>query len=158
MFIGMAAGLAATPPLVAAWGLRGAMNFFAAVTGAVAAAFLLVARPNPSSAATDEPPGSLRALLRDRRLLLVFAMSFLGLGAFNGLTTWLEGILAPQGLDSEQAGTVGGVLIVGGIVGSVVIPLLSDKLRRRKPFLLGCVAAGVLLLHPLCSVAEFGAV
>ncbi|MHB8873467.1 MAG: hypothetical protein ACYC8T_07240, partial [Myxococcaceae bacterium] len=42
---------------------------------------------------------------------------------------------APQGVDATTAGLVGGVLIIGGIVGAVIIPLLSDKLRRRKPFL-----------------------
>jgi predicted MFS family arabinose efflux permease len=159
MFLGMAAGLAATPPLVAAAGLRGAMIVFAAASGAAAAAFLLVARPNPAAPPADGAAGGgVIALVKDRQLLLIFAMAFLGLGAFNGLTTWLEGILAPQGLGSEQAGTVGGVLIVGGIVGSVVIPLLSDRLRRRKPFLIGCVAAAVLLLHPLCSLDRYGLV
>ena len=158
MFLGMAVGIATTAPLVSAYGLRGAMVVFAAITAAAALAFLAVARPNPAAppqAKLATITGDLAALLADRRLLLVFGMAFLGLGVFNGLTTWLEGILAPHGFDSEQAGTVGGVLIAGGIAGSVVIPLLSDRFRRRKPFLVGCIAAAVLALHPLCTLGRF---
>ena len=70
-------------------------------------------------------PGS-ATLLGNRPLLILFALAFLGLGVFNGLTTWLEQILAPHGIDAVQAGFIGGALILGGIVGAVVIPALSD--------------------------------
>jgi len=30
----------------------------------------------------------------------------------------------------------GGLMLIGGIVGAVVIPMISDKLGRRKPFIL----------------------
>lgn len=154
MFIGMAGGLAITPPLVASHGLRGAMVVFALVTAAAAAAFWIVARRNPAAPPSRPSAGAahdLGALVRDRRLVLVFVLALLGLGAFNGLTTWLEEILAPQGFDSEAAGAVGGVLILGGIVGAVVIPLLSALLRRRKPFVILCAAGGLAALYPMCA-------
>lgn len=156
MFIGMAAGLAATPPLVAGLELRGAMLVFAAITVAAAVAFWLVVRPNPAAPGSNAPAttGGERVLLRDRRLLLLFALALLGLGEFNGLTTWLEEILKPQGFDSESAGLAGGVLVLGGIVGAVVIPLLSDKLRRRKPFVIVCSVGGFATLYPLCTSAD----
>ncbi len=160
MFLGMAAGMAATPVLVEAWGLRAAMIVFAAIAAAAALGFCLVARPNPAAPAATgpAPAGALRALIKDRRLVLLFALSLLGLGTFNGLTTWLEEILAPQGFDSEQAGVVGGVLIVGGIVGAVVIPLLSDRLRRRKPFVVVCAAVGFATVYPLGTADRYGVV
>jgi predicted MFS family arabinose efflux permease len=165
MFLGMAAGMAATPPLVNAIELRGTMIVFAAITIAVALLFMLVVRPNPlAPPATDIQENSFKTILKNKNLLILFTLAFLGLGVFNGLTTWLEQILAPHGIDSEGAGLVGGALILGGIVGAVVIPALSDGLKRRKPFLIACAGVAFLSIYPLCEnshyklVLGFGAV
>jgi predicted MFS family arabinose efflux permease len=156
IFLGMAAGMAATPALVQVVGLRATMTICAALTCVSAVVFLLVVHGNEQAPpASDAPSTELRGLLRDRRLLLLFALSFLGLGVFNGLTTWLEQILAPHGIDAERAGLVGGALIVGGIVGAVVIPALSDLARRRQPFLLACAAAAMITVYPLGSSARY---
>jgi predicted MFS family arabinose efflux permease len=158
MFLGMAAGMATTPPLVAALGLRGAMIVFAGVSIAAAIAFGLVVHPNEENRASapSETPEPLLALLSNAGLRSLFALSFLGLGVFNGLTTWLEAILQPQGIDSEQAGAIGGLLVVGGIVGAVAIPALSDFAKRRKPFLFVCAAGALLTIYPLCSSRSYG--
>ncbi|MCU1280165.1 MAG: transporter [bacterium] len=156
MFLGMAAGMAATPPLVAAVELRGTMLIFAAVTVAVALLFWFVVRANPQAPpASETQENSFRNILKNRDLLILFTLAFLGLGVFNGLTTWLEQILAPHGIDSEGAGLVGGALIVGGIVGAVVIPALSDAFKRRKPFLILCAAAALLTIYPLCETSHY---
>lgn len=152
MFLGMAAGMASTPALVAAFGLRATMALFAAVSIVVAFAFVAVVHPNPAARASGEaaaagPPSRMSS----RPLVSLFALSFLGLGVFNGLTTWLEQILAPHGIDSERAGLVGGALIVAGIAGAVVIPALSDRARRRKPFLIACAAMALVTIYPLCT-------
>jgi MFS family permease len=55
---------------------------------------------------------------------------------FNGVSTWIEDIIRPRGFTISQAGLLGGLMLIGGILGAIVIPLISDKLRRRKPFLL----------------------
>jgi predicted MFS family arabinose efflux permease len=153
MFLGMAVGMAATPALVGACGLALTMAIFAVAAALVALVFLAVVHPNPRppSGATIATSGGFGPLLRDRRLVVLFGLAFLGLGVFNGLTTWLEQILAPHGIDAEHAGLVGGALIVGGIVGAVAIPALSDLTRRRKPFLVLCAAAALATLWPLCT-------
>jgi predicted MFS family arabinose efflux permease len=160
MFLGMAAGMGASPALAAGLGLRGAMIVFAAITAGIAAAFLLLARENGPGSAAHEAARSVRAdlkvLLRDRDLRIVFALCFLGLGFFNGLTTWLEGILAPNGVSAVDAGMVGALLILGGIGGAATIPALSDRLRRRKPFVVGCAAGALALLYPLCTLRSYG--
>lgn len=161
IFVGMAAGMAATPALVEATSLRAAMVVFAAITAALTAAFLLLARSNERVAsgggagAGEVSRRGLRTLLKQRDLLLVFALCFLGLGFFNGLTTWLEGILAQSGINAVDAGMVGGLLIIGGIFGAVVIPALSDRFRRRKPFLVLCTLAALGLIYPLCTGGSY---
>jgi predicted MFS family arabinose efflux permease len=158
MFLGMAAGMATTPPLFAAFGLRGAMIVFAVVSMAAAIAFGLVVHPNEENraSAASGAPEPLLALLSHPGLRSLFALSFLGLGVFNGLTTWLEAILQPQGIDSEQAGAIGGLLVVGGIAGAVAIPALSDLAKRRKPFLAVCAAGALLTMYPLCTSRSYG--
>jgi predicted MFS family arabinose efflux permease len=159
MFAGMAVGMAATPPLVEATSLRQAMIVFAGVTVASAGLFSLSARGRGQFADLEAPPtvGGFRSLLADRRLLLLLALAAIALGVFNGLSTWLEQILAPSGITEVQAGMIGGALIVGGIAGAVVVPALSDLTRRRRPFLVGCSAVAPVLLYPLTSGGSFGA-
>lgn len=156
MFLGMAAGMAATPALQQAVGIRLTMLVFFAIAAAAACAFVVLVRDNSSTETTQAPAASdasFGRLLRDPQLLCYFTIALLGLGAFNGLTTWLEAILAPRGISASTAGLVGGVLIIGGIVGAVIIPLLSDRLRRRKPFLLVCTLVAALCTYPLCAAS-----
>jgi predicted MFS family arabinose efflux permease len=157
MFLGMALGMAATPALVDALGLRHTMEVFAAFTAASAVVFGLVVHPNPKARA---PQATIERsvfgpLLRNRDQRIFYGLAFLGIGVFNGLTTWLEQILAPRGIDATRAGLVGAALIVGGIIGSVVIPAGADVLKRRKPFLLLCAAAALATIYPLCAVGGY---
>jgi len=69
---------------------------------------------------------------------------FVGLGVFNAVTTWIEDILRPRGFSILQAGNIGGLMIVGGIIGAVVIPLLSDHYRKRTPYLVLAVVGAVI--------------
>ena len=82
-------------------------------------------------------------------------MSLLGLGFFNGLTTWLEAMLKPNGISTVDAGIVGGVLIVGGIFGAILIPALSDHFKKRRPFLLFCIITAIVMTYPFCTSSNF---
>jgi predicted MFS family arabinose efflux permease len=157
MFLGMAVGMAATPSMAESWGLGWTMAAFFAIAAVAAGAFVAFVRENPTPAtvATTEERG-FGPLLKNRQLVLCFGVGALGLGSFNGLTTWLEEILAPQGISAVTAGIVGGVMILGGLVGAVVIPLLSDKMGRRKPWLLVCVAIAAASMWPLCRSSSVG--
>jgi cyanate permease len=61
---------------------------------------------------------------------------------FNGMTTWVEAIIRPRGFTPTEAGTLGALMLIGGIIGAVVIPPFSDRSHKRKKFLLiGILAA-----------------
>ena len=79
------------------------MIVFAGVTVAAAAFFLAVVRPRNRPGAPDVVSSGFAPLLRDRQIRLLLVLSFLGLGVFNGLTTWLEPIVLPLGIDAEHA-------------------------------------------------------
>ena len=77
-------------------------------------------------------------------LMVIF---FIGLGVFNGVTTWIEDILRPRGFTITQAGITGGLMVIGGVVGALLLPALSDRARVRVPFIivtLGAAALGLL--------------
>ena len=153
MFMGMAGGMAATPPMVESLGYQGAMVAFAVISVGICVSFLVLAKNNPNAkpVAVGAAEPSMMSLLKNKKLMLLFIVAFLGLGFFNGLTTWLEPILAPNGFDAVKAGAVGGILIVGGIIGAIVVPALSDAMQMRKPFLIGSVGLSLGALVPVVT-------
>jgi len=61
-------------------------------------------------------------------------VSFFGMGIFNGVTTWVERIVQPRGFTPTEAGTLGALMLVGGIIGAVVLPAISDKQQKGSVF------------------------
>ena len=146
-FVGIIAAMAATPALRDAFGMRGMLVFYGILSAgsAVLALALIRERPAtpPGDAALEERTpvfAGLRHILRHRDMLFLLALFFVGLGIFNAVTTWIEQVVAPRGFDSDQAGLIGATMVIGGIAGAAVLSVLSDRLRRRKPFLVLAVA------------------
>ncbi len=141
--IGIALGMALTPVLVESMSIPQVQLVYGAVTAFSSLLFLIFARENPPTPPC--PPGmEVRALMLDGlknalkikyfwEYLFVF---FFGMGIFNGLTTWVENIIRPRGFTPTDAGTLGALMLVGGILGAVIIPPFSDKQRKRKRFLI----------------------
>ena len=98
----------------------------------------------------------LMKMIRQRDFILLLVVFFVGLGAFNAITTWIEQILAPRGFSAIQAGNAGGAMILGGILGAVILPLLSDRSRKRVPFLIAAVIGATLGLIGLTYVTRPG--
>jgi MFS family permease len=86
----------------------------------------------------------LKHALTVRDFWLYLLVSFIGMGIFNGITTWVENIIRPRGFTPTDAGVLGAVMLVGGLLGAVVIPPFSDRQRKRKRYLL----LGVILAIP----------
>ncbi len=60
------------------------------------------------------------------------------MGIFNALLTLIESILKPRGFTVDQAGIVGAVFVIAGVIGAVILPIISNKLRKRTPmFVIG---------------------
>jgi predicted MFS family arabinose efflux permease len=157
MFIGMAVGLMATPMIFGAAGYQQTMIIFfvLAALSFACSLFFLKEQSHRGEVAHSSIRADLRSFMASRNVLIMFSLSFLGLGFFNGITTWLEPILAPVGITSVQAGLVGGALILGGIVGAAVVPALSDFIRRRKPVVIIGLILTTSTLLPLCSSGSF---
>jgi hypothetical protein len=56
------------------------------------------------------------------------------LAIFNGVTTWVEGITSGTQLHPHRCRHQGALMLVGGILGAVVLPAISDKQQKRSAF------------------------
>ncbi|HCR72548.1 MAG TPA: MFS transporter [Anaerolineae bacterium] len=149
--VGTALGMVLTPILTETISIPNVQLIYGGVTAFSAVLFLLFAKENPPT-----PPGpdgsQVRALMLDglkhafkvKSFWLYLFVSFIGLGIFNGMTTWVENIIRPRGFTPTDAGTLGALMLVGGVLGAVIIPPFSDKQRKRQPYILW----GLLLAIP----------
>ena len=144
---GIFAGLAITPMIVLASSISTALLIYGAISAAIAILFLVLARERPLTPVGPEERSlvfdGLKSVVRNRGFLLLLVLFFIGLGVFNAVTTWIEDIVRPRGFTVGQAGLVGGLMVIGGIVGAIVIPPLSDRLRRRVPFIILALAGSI---------------
>jgi MFS family permease len=89
----------------------------------------------------------LRDMFRNRDFQKLLVLLFIGFGAFNAILSAIGQILPDSKFIGPHvanvAGIVGAIVIIGGIAGSVVMPAISDKIQKRKPFILIAMIAGV---------------
>jgi len=78
-------------------------------------------------------------ILSNRDMRLTIFMFLIGLGIFNAISSMTDSIAERVGVEDSD-GLIGGVMLIGGIIGAVIIPTLSDRYKRRKPFLVICIA------------------
>ncbi len=140
LYLGPLVAMLLTPFLVLRVGISRMLLDYGIAAAAAAVIFLLIAREHPPTPAGQDERvlmfAGLKSMLRQRDFLFLLILFFVGLGIFNGVSTWIEDIIRPRGFTISQAGMLGGLMLIGGILGAIIIPLFSDKLRRRKPFIL----------------------
>ncbi len=173
MYMGILAGISLTPFLANGHGIEGMLFIYGIISLAAAVIFFIFARERPLTAPCrpDQEERALavdglKLLFRNKDFLWLMVIFFVGLGVFNSVTTWIENILSPRGFSAEQAGITGGLMIMGGIAGALVMPLMSDRYRKRIPFIIIALAgataglAGVTFatnyVFLLFSAAAFG--
>lgn len=148
--IGTALGMVLTPILMESMSIAEIQLAYGVVTAVSSVLFLAFAREAPPTPPC-EPGQAVRALMLDglkhaftiRAFWLYLLVSFIGLGIFNGLNTWVENIIRPRGFTPTDAGTLGALMIAGGLVGAILLPALSDKQRKRRPYLILAFAGAI---------------
>jgi MFS family permease len=152
--VGAAIGLGVTPTLVKSMSIATVQLVYGGAALVAGVAFALLARdrpPTPPDLDAESAPVlmlvGVRRALSVRPFVVFLAIGFVTMGVFNGISTWVEEIVAPRGFSSVEAGTLGALLLVGGVIGAVLISALSDRQQRRVPYLAGAlvVSSGALL-------------
>jgi MFS family permease len=172
--IGTALGMVLTPVLIETMSISTVQLIYGSLAALSSILFIVLARETPPTLPCA-PGQETRALMLDglkhalkiKPFWFYLVVSFIGLGIFNGLTTWVEAIIRPRGFTPTDAGTLGALMIAGGLVGAVILPALSDKSGKRQPYLmlafLGALpglagltfARSVILLFPSAILLGF---
>jgi MFS family permease len=149
--LGTALGMLLTPVLTETLSIPTVQLIFGGLAALATVLFITLSREHPATPPC--PPGmevrslmldGLKLILKSVPFWLFVIVYFVGLGLFNGISTWVENIIRPRGFSPVDAGTLGASMIIGGILGAVIIPLLSDKQHKRQRFMM----MGVLLAIP----------
>ncbi|MFW9952435.1 MAG: MFS transporter, partial [Candidatus Thorarchaeota archaeon] len=130
--IGIALGMILTPVLTTVYGFEMMLLIYGLYSFIIGVIFIIVARDNPPT-----PPsirvskenrvvkGSTKVLLLSKQFWILIIIFFVGLGAFSMVTTYIELIAAPRGLNPIEVGNLGGLLILGGILGGILMSTLA---------------------------------
>ena len=157
--VGTALGLVLTPVLTDSLSIATVQLLYGALAAASAAAFVALARERPATPPC--PPGmEQRALMMDglkhaltvKPFIIYLCVVFVGMGIFNGVTTWVEQIIKPRGFTSGDAGVLGALMLLGGVIGAVVMSAISDRRQKRVRFLV----LGVTVAVPGLLAVTFG--
>jgi MFS family permease len=162
IFLGILVGLMLTPYLAIHVGIGNTLMTYGIIAVVSAVLFFGFAKEHPPTPPC--PPGmevrslvldGLKQTFRERNFLLLMIIFFVCLGMFNAVTTWIEDILRPRGFSSTQAGITGGLMIAGGILGALVLPSLSDRFRKRKPFIIAAILGATVGLIGVTYVTVY---
>jgi MFS family permease len=141
--VGTALGMVLPPILIEKMSIPQSQLIYGGVAAFSALLFLIFAREKPATPPC--PQGmEVRALMLDglkhalkvKEFWIYLVVSFIGMGIFNGATTWIENIIRPRGFTPSDAGTLGALMLAGGVLGAVLIPPFSDRQHKRQKFIL----------------------
>lgn len=162
MYIGILAGMTLTPYLIIGSGIGGMLYIYGIISIITAFVFIVLIKEGPPTAPCrpDQEERSLvfdgfRQTLRTKDFIWLMVIFFIGLGVFNSVTTWIEDIMRPRGFSATQAGITGGLMIIGGIIGALIIPLLSDHYKKRTPFMIIALIGATLGLTGITFATSY---
>jgi MFS family permease len=148
-FVGIIIALAITPILITET-QNGSYNFAGMLwiygVASITASILIIAfmREEPPTPPNSEeftertnPIKGITDIFKIKDMQMLLLLFFIGLGIFNAVSTCIDQIC--RNLTMDETGMVGGAMLLGGIIGAAVLSALSDKKRKRKPFLVICM-------------------
>lgn len=162
IYLGILIGMLLTPFLVKIFGIIGMLHIYGVIAIIAAITFLLLAKERPATAPClpDQEDRSLaldgfKDTLRNKNFYWLMLIFFIGLGVFNSVVTWIYDILKPRGFSATQAGILGGVMIFAGILGALIMPLLSDHYRKRIPFIIVAILGAIIGLAGITFATSY---
>lgn len=168
-YVGMCVGLLLTPVLLDGGMTIQAMLMVYGVLGVVTAAlFIALVKEKPptppcseEAAVRDDFAAGMKGAMKKRDFVLALAVFFCMFGIFNTFFTMIEPILrqlSGEAVDATQVGVVGVVILLTGVVGSLLISMVSDKdkRQRRLPYAIGANIIGAVGLALFIFAKSFG--
>jgi predicted MFS family arabinose efflux permease len=156
VFAGLAASMVYSPWAFSLWGFGGLMRSAAAMS----VALFLLAYPLMQQRTSQRRPqhstgkaAGMRWILSNRSLWVLLASSFLAQGCFSAIASGLELVWNGHGFTPENAGLANALFIVGGAIGSLILPVIQDRFQNGRALLIACYVAPIIFIYPLFSAA-----
>ena len=151
LFMGMMVALVLSPILFLSFGFPMLLLIYGYLSCAAFLLFIIFAKEGPFVIDVDSKSTfsfhEFLMLSKKRSFLILEFGFFVVVGGFTAIMTWIEQILQSlHGIGIDEAGLLGGILIIGGILGSIILPAASDKMKTLKPFILIDLLIGTILL------------
>jgi MFS family permease len=160
-FIGIMLGVLITPFLFDAFDIPITILIYgilALVSGVLFVIFTRNKPPTPPSIELSKEKvlmgEGLKQLFLNKYFIILFVTFFFGLGIFNFITSYIELIVIPRGFDANDAGILGGLMLIGGIIGCIIMSALSDKYKKPKILLIISVLIATISLGILTFSAD----
>ena len=162
-YFGMCVGLLLTPVLLeSGMTIKSMLLTYGAVGVVSAILFLIFVKEKPPTppcpeelAGRSDFKEGIKFALKKKNFILALLMFFCVFGVFNTFFTMIEPILrnlTNEGVDATQVGIIGVIILGIGIIGSLIISLISDKDKQHKrlPYMIvvniiGCVGFALFL-------------
>jgi predicted MFS family arabinose efflux permease len=160
LFLGMMLALVIVPPLYLGFGITMMLTIVAVLCIVGAVLFFALGREGAAVSASEGSASfalsDLWMLSKNRDFAILEYGFFVAVGGFTAILTWLDVMLnSLHGTSSVDAGLIGGVLIIGGIIGSIAIPALSDRVKRIKVFVILDLAVGTVMFYLVGVFSSF---
>ncbi len=152
LFLGMMLALVLIPTLYFTYNITIVLTILAVLCCIGATLFFVLAREgaivSPSEGSAGFALSDLWTLSKRKDFAVLEYGFFVCVGGFTAILTWLEIMLKSlHGIGADDAGIVGGVMIIGGIIGSIAIPALSDRLKKIKILVVVDLAVGTVAFY-----------
>jgi len=160
-YLGFVVAMVLSPILANNYGIPTVYGVYGVIACICAFAAILLSKERPSVPSGPEVEKedisikSMIKLFKNHNFIYVLVIVFISMGIFNTLLTLIENILKPRGMTMDQAGIVGAVFVVAGVIGAVLLPILSDKIHRRTPLFVIAISLLVPLYLAMTYISNF---
>jgi MFS family permease len=120
-------------------------GIFTAAAAVGALVFMRERPPTPPAREEYRPApftAGLKRILSLRDMRITLLLFFIGLGIFNAVSSMVDSIAGFLGV-ADSDGMIGVLMLLGGVIGALVLPTLSDKFMKRRLFLVLCMGGMV---------------
>jgi len=161
-FLGIALGFFITPFIVEGISFQAMLSIYgvvALISGLLFIIFVKDKPPSPPSKEISEEKvfifAGLKKLFTNKKFLILVIVFLIGLGVSHTITIYIEKIFVPRGYDAIFTGIFRSIILIGGIIGCLVMSILSDKFKKREILIiLSCVIATISLFIILFAYDE----
>jgi len=151
-YVGIVIAMLVTPMLIGSdpslpdygSGFEKMLRIYAIVCIGASVLFFLFIREKPEEVPFDTSERmsftkGIKLILAHRDMRITIFLFLIGLGIFNAVSSMTDSIAESMGV-KDSDGLIGGLMLIGGILGAIIIPILSDFYRKRRLFLIICLA------------------